>query len=108
VLILPAKGEVYPWILDERAPAPEDARSSGFALAVLGACERAGLRCLDTKPYLVEEARRVFAASGDLLWWRDDTHLGERGHEAVARLIAERVLGVTADRDTTAEAGGGF
>jgi hypothetical protein len=94
VLILPTKGEVYAWILEERAPAPEDARSSGFALAVLDACERAGLRCLDTKPYLVEEARRLFPASGDLLWWRDDTHLGERGHEALTTLIGEQILGL--------------
>lgn len=94
VLIFPTKGEVYPWILDQRTPMPDDARSSGFALAVLGACERARLRCLDTKPYLVEQARRLLDSSGELLWWRDDTHLGERGHEAVATLIADEILGL--------------
>ena len=89
VFILPTKGEVYRWILDRREPRPEDARLSGFAQAVLAECESVQLRCVDTKPYLVAEARRLFEQSGELLWWRDDTHLGERGHAAVAAFIAK-------------------
>ncbi|MBI4402372.1 MAG: hypothetical protein HY581_12165 [Nitrospirae bacterium] len=92
VLILPTKGEVYRWILDQRPPRPEDAESSGFAQAVLAACERVRLRCLDAKPHLVKEARRLFDTNGTLLWWRDDTHLNGCGHEAVAAFIAREVL----------------
>ncbi len=92
VLILPTKGEVYRWILDRREWSVEDGRSSGFAQAVLAACDRIQLRCLDSKPYLTEEARRLFESSGQLLWWRDDTHLGEPGHAAVADFIAQHVL----------------
>lgn len=92
ILILPTKGEVYRWVLDRREPAREDTDSSGFAQSVLGLCVRLQLRCADTKPYLVEEARRAYAASGELLWWRDDTHWGEHGHAAVAEFIARRVL----------------
>lgn len=92
VLILPTKGDVYRWLFDRRAPNPEDERPSGFAQAVLDACRRAGMHCVDTKPYLVREARRVFEESGTLLWWRDDTHLGEEGHRAVAAFIATEVL----------------
>lgn len=92
VLILPTKQEVYRWILERREPQPDDAQSSGFARAVLAACERVHLRCLDAKPYLIREAHRLLASTGELLWWRDDTHLGERGHEAVAAFIAHEVL----------------
>jgi hypothetical protein len=50
------------------------------------------LRCWDTKPYLVREAQSLFAVSEELLWWLDDTHIGERGHEALAGFIAEEIL----------------
>jgi hypothetical protein len=94
ILILPTKGEVYRWVLNERAPRPEDAEPSGFAAAVLAACERNRLECIDTKPVLVERARRLWESSRVFLWWRDDTHLNERGHEAVAAFIAVHVLGM--------------
>lgn len=92
VLVLPTKGEVYRWIVEGRDPSPEDAAPSGFALAVLAACGRVHVQCLDTKPYLVEQGRRLFASSGNLLWWRDDSHLGEYGHAAVAEFIASNIL----------------
>ena len=91
ILILPTKGQVYPGLLNQKADNFKPA-TSGFAEAVEGACERAKVRCLDTLPYLVKRASEVFSTSGELLWWRDDTHLGERGHEVVAEFIAEQVL----------------
>lgn len=97
MLILPTKGEIYRWLLAQRPSAQWEAGPSGFAQAVLAACERARLRCLDAKPYLVEEARRTFETTGDLLWWRDDTHPNDYGHRAIAELIARDVLGL-ADR----------
>ncbi len=92
VLILPTKGEVYRWILEERLPQLEDNQSSGFAQAMLRMCDRVQLHCLDTKPYLVEEAYRLFKSSGMLLWWSDDTHLNENGHAILAAWIAREVL----------------
>lgn len=92
LLIFPTKGEVYRWVLEGRPPRPEDDGPSGFAQAVLEACRRRGLTCLDTKPWLMAAARREFESNGRLLWWRDDTHLGEAGHQAVADLILTDVL----------------
>lgn len=92
VLILPTKGEVYRWLLEEREPQAEDANASGFALAVLEACRTAGIVCQDTKTYLVSEAKRLYDQEGKLLWWRDDTHIGQHGHAAIAAYIANRVL----------------
>ncbi len=93
VLILPTKGEIYRWLLARRPSAEWETGPSGFAQAVLAACQRTQLRCLDAKPSLVEEARRVFDATGDLFWWRDDTHPNDYGHRAIVELIAREILG---------------
>lgn len=92
VLIFPTKGEVYRWVLDQREPRSDDERPSGFSDAVLAACGRLVLRCVDVKPGLIKEARRLYEDTGALLWWRDDTHLGEKGHEAAATLIAGELI----------------
>ncbi len=91
VVILPTKGEVYRWLLTPHS-ADGDA-PSGFAEAVMAACQQVSLRCWDSKPYLREEARRLFAASHDLLWWRDDTHMNELGHQAIASFVVQEILG---------------
>lgn len=92
VLIMPTKGQVYRWVLDQRPAMPADALSSGFALAVLGECHRIRLRCFDIKGFLAAEAIRLYQSSEEVLWWRDDTHLSDRGHEAVATFIAHEIL----------------
>lgn len=92
LLIFPTKGEVYRWVLEGRPPKPEDGDPSGFALAVLEACRRSGIACLDAKPALLAAARQRYERDGALIWWRDDTHFGEAAHEAVADLILNSVL----------------
>jgi hypothetical protein len=67
-------------------------RRSGFEEAVLSACEQVALACWSSKPYLHEESRRIFAASRELLWWRDDTHINNRGHQALASFIGQEIL----------------
>jgi hypothetical protein len=91
IVILPTKGEVYRWVFAQQRVSPDDTTPSGFALAVLEACRRARFRCVDAKPFLVERALRLYEASGEWLWWWDDSHLGECGHEAVADLIAQEL-----------------
>lgn len=92
VLILPTKGDVYRWIVEGRPPLREDLTATGFAEAVCRACDDAGFHCIDMKSTFVEEAVRLYTASGEWLWWRDDTHLGERGHRLVAQFILDHVL----------------
>ncbi|MGH7182633.1 MAG: SGNH/GDSL hydrolase family protein, partial [Nitrospiraceae bacterium] len=92
VLIMPTKGQVYRWVLDQRQPVPEDLQPSSFARSVLELCDRLHFRCFDLKAYLATEAIRMYRSSGELLWWRDDTHLGELGHEAMAAFISQHVL----------------
>lgn len=90
IVILPTKGEVYPWLFAPQS-AHEAIGPSGFAEAVLGACEQVSLRCWDSKAFLQEEARRLFDASQELLWWRDDTHMNGLGHHAVASFVGKKI-----------------
>ncbi len=92
VVILPAKAEVYRWILEGRARKPTDLEDSGFGRALLDACRRVDIRCLDAKPVLTREAYRIFDASGELVFWRDDTHINDRGHAIITDFIARNVL----------------
>jgi hypothetical protein len=90
VAVLPTKGEVYRWLLEGREPLPEDSHPSGFSQAILGVCQRVGLACADAKPWLVEKTKEGWPTD-DLLWWRDDTHLGELGHAALATFLAHNI-----------------
>ena len=92
IVVLPTKGEVYPWILHGKNRLPEETLPSGFSQAVLSACDELGLRCFDAKPYFMQEAKRRWSSDGQLLWWRDDTHLGEPGHEALTEFLAREIL----------------
>jgi len=91
VVFIPAKEEVYRWVLDGSSVPVPDTQESGFARAVEERCELEGLPFLDLKPLLVAEANREFTQSGRLLWWADDTHWNENGHEFAA-LVAYRFL----------------
>ena len=92
VLIMPTKGQVYRWVYDQRPVMPADVLSSGFALAVIGECHRIHLQCFDIKGFLAAEAIRLYQSSEEVLWWRDDTYLSDRGHEVVATFIAHEIL----------------
>jgi hypothetical protein len=57
---------------------------------VLAVCEQMSLSCRDSLPYLREEARRL-SATQELLWWRDDTHMNDHGHRALASLVIQQL-----------------
>jgi hypothetical protein len=88
--ILPTKGEVYPWLFMPHGGLGVSTQS-GFVEAVIGACERVALLCWDSKLYLLKEARRLFDASGELLWWRDDTHINGMGYQAIASFVGQEI-----------------
>jgi hypothetical protein len=90
--MFPTKGEVYSWLLHDTAERSREVRPSGFAEAVLAVCKDLRMRCLDTKPFLREEADRLFSSAGKLLWWLDDTHFGTLGNAAVAAVLGREVL----------------
>lgn len=89
VIILPTKGEVYRWLLQPESKA--EGQSSGFAQAVMAACRQISLTCVDSRAYLESEARRLYDRSHELLWWRDDTHMNDRGHDALATFVIQAI-----------------
>jgi len=84
LMVVPAKEEVYRWVLDGASAPSADTQPSGFERAVEERCRLEGFPFLDMKPLLVQEANKVFNQSGRLLWWADDTHWNEIGHEYAA------------------------
>lgn len=93
--LVPSKEEVYSWALDG-APAwsSADKQPSGFSIVMRELCAQQEFRFLDLKPSLVEASGRVFAETGALLWWRDDTHWSAAGQRAAAAaIIRESFIG---------------
>lgn len=106
VVLVPSKAEVYSWVLMGSAPWTAVRGPSAFSRAVENISRANGFDYLDLRPHLVARSRELFEESGELLWWRDDTHSNERGHEASAALIHERLLSVNGGDSGTGGGGG--
>lgn len=92
VMLLPTKDEVYEWLLRQRQPWTSNRSPSGLSTALKVTCGAEGLPYFDAKPYLIDRSRSVFEKNGELLWWRDDSHMGPNGHAAVAAFVHDTVL----------------
>jgi hypothetical protein len=92
VVLAPTKEEIYRWVLEKREPWSTPAESSGLATALGKICADAGLEFLDLKPSFVAESKALFARSGGLLWWYDDTHWNGAGHDLAASVIQRELL----------------
>ncbi len=81
VAVAPMKVQVY-------GPAAGLGGGTGGAAAVLREFAREReMETLDLEPALADAARRGLP-SGDVVWWRDDTHWNAAGHAVVARALA--------------------
>jgi hypothetical protein len=92
VISVPTKEEVYSWVLDDGEPWTSDPQPSALGAALREQCDRLGLGFLDLKPALISESRRVFEESQELLWWYDDTHWNERGHEVASAIVYQGLI----------------
>ncbi len=92
IMVIPDKSEVYRWILDGTDPREITAATSGFSAALREICETEGIRFLDLNPGFSHKAKELYEESGELLWWRDDTHWNENGHSLAAELVYEYLL----------------
>nr|MDQ2730734.1 hypothetical protein [Armatimonadota bacterium] len=93
VMFLPTKDEVYEWVLRGRQPWTSNRAPSSLSRALKETCGADGLPYFDAKPFLIDRSRSLFEKNGELLWWRDDSHMGPNGHEAVADFVHDKVLG---------------
>jgi lysophospholipase L1-like esterase len=91
-VLVPAKEEVYSWVWKGRHPWSTGAEPSGFSDVLRDICAREDLLFLDLKPYLVRESRRLYEASGQLLYWFDDTHLNTAGNTFTAPVIYSELV----------------
>ena len=90
IVILPTKEEVYGWLLRGESPDTTTRPSAGFATAIKTFCETQSIRCLDLTPQFMDAANIAFQ-NRKLLWWTDDSHWNQDGHEIAANLIAQAV-----------------
>ena len=90
VVVIPSKSRVYHEFLADSNRAGQTL-PSGFVKALRSICEQSEMPLLDLAPHLVKEARRALA-EGELLWWPDDSHWNNRGHQAAAEVVHRRIL----------------
>ena len=89
---VPTKGEIY-------HPRVKQESTQAFSHLLADYCEENQHPYLDLYPAFKRQAKGSEGVSSDLLWWRDDTHWNEKGHQLVARLISEKIK--TIQRPTT-------
>jgi hypothetical protein len=92
IALVPAKEEVYSWVLEGISPWTTGEGPSGFASVLRDICTEEDLLFLDLKPYLVRESRRLYEESGELLYWYDDTHMNMAGNRFTASVIYRELV----------------
>jgi len=91
IISAPSKAEVYAWVLNGGPPWSTKSARSAFSSAVAELAAREELPFVDLQPALIDASRRVFERSGQLLYWRDDTHWNLQGHRLVAEILIDRL-----------------
>ena len=92
VVLLPAKEEVYGWVLQGKPPWSSGSESSRFGRWLEDACRELGVDYWDLKPEFVRESRLRYETDGELLWWYDDSHWNPAGHRLAADLVYRHLL----------------
>ena len=87
ILSFPTKEEVYAWAMNDQKSLASPQTPSGFAHVLQQHCDTLGIDFYDLKPHLIEQSEQLFKKSGEILWWYDDTHWNNQGHETVAAYI---------------------
>jgi SGNH hydrolase-like domain, acetyltransferase AlgX len=92
VAVVPSKEEVYAWLLKRDPEWTSSKEPSGFSIVAHEFCDLNGFKFFDLKPTLIEASEKTFKESGELLWWRDDTHWNPVGQRVAADAIYENLL----------------
>jgi hypothetical protein len=92
VAVVPSKEEVYSWLVNREPEWTSPKEPSGFSVVAHEFCDLNGFKFFDLKPTFIEAAEKTFKESGELLWWRDDTHWNGVGQRVAADAIYEKLL----------------
>ncbi len=91
VVYMPAKGEVYRWMLNGEEPMGITQARSGFSSALEYTCAKMGVDYVDLSEKMIAEGQTLWRESRELLWWRDDTHMNPAGHALCANVVAAAI-----------------
>ncbi len=83
IVNVPYKSEVYSHLLPQRKFSP------GFAQALQEITQKEKISFLDLTPIFQKKAQEAYKKDKNCLWWRDDTHWNEKGHEVALEAIVE-------------------
>jgi len=92
IVLIPAKEEVYRWVLEEEPPWSVSPEPSQLGHWLGKVCHSNNLDFLDLKPAFVRESRIRYETDQDLLWWYDDSHWNVHGHQFAADLVFRYLL----------------
>jgi hypothetical protein len=92
VAVVPSKEEVYSWLLNHEPEWTSAKDPSGFSIVAHEICDGNGFKFFDLKPALIDASEKKFKESGELLWWRDDTHWNAVGQRVAAGAIFQNLL----------------
>lgn len=93
IIFIPDKSRIYNWILDGADPWTEDLAPSPFAQSLSEIAGREGFTFLDLTQPLYQAARDAYSKEPrSLIWWKDDTHWNDLGHEVAAAAVYESLI----------------
>jgi hypothetical protein len=92
VTTVPAKCEIYDWVVDQTAPWSLPSAASGFSVAVARICSDFHIPFYDMKADFKRRCKQLFRDSGAIAWYCDDTHFNPAGHRIAADLIYRNLL----------------
>ena len=102
VVLIPAKEEIYQWLVDDREVWSTDYKPSSLGGAIRQVIDKNDGLFLDLKPIFLEESRKLYEEQEAYLYWQDDTHWNDYGQkvasEAISDVLENIRQGVAADR----------
>jgi hypothetical protein len=92
-ICVPDKSRIYKWMVDGSPPWSEALDPSPFAEVLGEIAHREGFIFLDlTQPVYAAAHDEYVRRPGTLLWWNDDTHWNDLGHQVAAETVYRTLI----------------
>lgn len=92
IVCFPSKPEIYRWLYENSSPWSTKSEQSAFSISVRDICESLEIPYLNLTLPFSRRAQYLYEEKQKFLYWEDDTHLNELGHQLAAELIAKSIL----------------
>ncbi len=87
IVTIPQKSEVYPLAI---IPGTEY-RQNGFSATIQQLCQNSDINFLDLGEGLFKAAQEEYTNDNQIIWWLDDTHWNNLGHEIASEIIFNEI-----------------